>query len=660
MDPLLDLVIHENFGISASCRKTTQKSTKAPDIKNVAGVLALALRLDIPVLAESGNTHLERSNLASGKLSFSHAPILEHDNFVKIIAIGWEDSEDVLDLRMWPTLILEFAEYGTLEESFNLDDTDKCWQNKVSIVTDVATGLFWLHECDVVHSDIKFQNVLIFDRPGSDVALSYRAKICDFGFALDVNTLRTQEQEYALLEGFTAPYAPEAESPILLHLLTKLEPRSIIDHNDEDETSNIPDLEVVLGLALPTAVRRTIISDFLQVLERYDSGAGDSGQSAAAKATYQLYLAHHIGFGCELSTKRALQYLSESASLGFEEAQRSVYAVYAALVGETPSAQQANAKHWLSEGVVEGDRACLQELRIVDAVTYEAVMNSSARRQAMFAWSGFSFDDDFIDSYDVRDISQYISNKKDSGEPIEEDIGAGMTWLHYAVFAGSLDLATRLVDGFNVPIDVQNSEGQTPLWVASLAGNFEISNFLLLEVLMPDQFVEQTANKLQINGADINGQDAQGFTPLHYAVYRSGNIEEEPSVTALLDLRANPLLLDEDGNTPLDLSIYELKPFHLTSLLACPSLTAIPSHEVRNALANAFGIWVSQIKHHRLRCGSVHSRERIAQMVQFLHTDEIVSLYIANRLSDSVRSMMPMLGPRKTLPGKSSNFRTRH
>lgn len=269
------MIIHENYGVSLASQNATQISIEAPKIESVAGIIALALRLGVPVLAESGNSRVERTDLAAGVSSrtaifklqenlvelqqtvpvyggrlvvskhlpkayaeeesrrydalvkdiicLSHAPISAHENFVKIIAIGWEDAEDIVYNRVWPVLILEFAEHGTLEDFFELDDIDNSWETKLSICSDIAAGLCWLHECQILHSDIKSQNVLIFERLDSNKSPPYLAKISDFGFALDMNALKGCGQENVLLEGFTPPCAPESGSPIPLSLLTKVD-----------------------------------------------------------------------------------------------------------------------------------------------------------------------------------------------------------------------------------------------------------------------------------------------------------------------------------------------------------------------------------------------------------------------------------------------------
>jgi serine/threonine protein kinase len=271
METSYDLVLHDNYGLS-SAEASSQRSTKTPEINSVAGVVSLALQLGVPILNQSGNSRLERTNLAAGVSSktsvfklqsyltglndtnstyggklvvskhvpkghaesesqrydalardmvfLSHDPVAQHNRFVNIIALGWEDAEDVVENRIWPVLLFEFAEYGTLEDFFDLDDTDKSWDTKQAICRDVAVGLEWLHACHIIHSDVKFGNVLMFRDADSTF---YSAKLSDFGFALDVDALEASGREAARLDGFTPPCAPEADTLIPLNLLTKFD-----------------------------------------------------------------------------------------------------------------------------------------------------------------------------------------------------------------------------------------------------------------------------------------------------------------------------------------------------------------------------------------------------------------------------------------------------
>ncbi|KAF3910478.1 Ankyrin-2 [Dactylellina cionopaga] len=794
MEADYDILIHENYDVGVDSEETAQKSTKAPYISNVAGLVSLALSLGVPVLRDSGNATIERASIAAGASSrasvfklqgelieiaatgaayggklvvskhlpkgyvenesqrydalvrdilfLSHAPIREHDNFVKIVAIGWEDAENVAHTRIWPVLILEFAEYGTLEDFFKLDDTDKSWDSKNSICIDVAAALSWLHDCRIVHSDIKPGNVLISRNQRSDKSVPYQAKISDFGFALDIDALEASGRETAVLDGFTPPCAPEVGSEIPLALLTKVDvfsygllvgrvfldgdqifseapritsfsPRDVMDEferkfkrlgihehpqidlvrniigmttlivpesrssmkdaldaisnsavrttssqtsqassvEEQDQLIAVLKIEDVWALGLYADTRRTIFADLLQTLQSYirESQETESKeQELSSNIAYQLYLAHLIGFGCEESTEKALDYLHLSARLGSHDAQKEKYGNQAALSVMISSTELEEIIHWLTEAAMQGDKSCLQELRSLDGTAYETIVASADRRRILCERSGFIFSSEFIEINNLDDVGELISAILESGDPIDVDIGGGLTWLHYAVFMDNLEMASRLIEEFNFPVNVQNSKGQTPLWIACLSGNYEISTYLISRgadagiesntgsnplhhlPVFEDRHVENIASLLVEHGANINGQNALGYTPLHYAVSGSGNLEEEPSVSVLLRLGGNPLLADNDGDTALDSALYAMRVSYLEMFLESQSVKAVSATERNKILANAFGNWVRQMKHHRIRSGSSKYLGRIRHLVQLLHTDEVVFEYIIN------------------------------
>ena len=111
-----------------------------------------------------------------------HAPLARHPNLVRITQLGWEPDE--LNLGQFlPTVSTEYALYGSLK-SF-LATWEVSYVLRRHIILGVAEGLFALHQCSIVHADVKLDNVLIF--PHDNEAYPFIAKLSDFGFAMDTS-----------------------------------------------------------------------------------------------------------------------------------------------------------------------------------------------------------------------------------------------------------------------------------------------------------------------------------------------------------------------------------------------------------------------------------------------------------------------------------------
>ncbi|KAH6891535.1 hypothetical protein B0T10DRAFT_605779 [Thelonectria olida] len=134
--------------------------------------------------------------------ALSHPPIREHPNIVDILDLGWEtDPKDWI--VKWPVLILEYADQGAMtaflaQMKFSLETMTK-------LCLDIARGLTTLHDCGIIHGDLKMDNVLIFTNTGvsSGSINRYTAKLADFGASL-------VELDGTRLPSFTRPWnAPE-------------------------------------------------------------------------------------------------------------------------------------------------------------------------------------------------------------------------------------------------------------------------------------------------------------------------------------------------------------------------------------------------------------------------------------------------------------------
>jgi protein kinase-like protein len=107
-----------------------------------------------------------------------HGPLQKHPNIITLLGFGFEpgfyDDSDV-----WPVLTLEYAEFGSLadlqERNLSLRAT-----TKANLCLDVALGIQALHECDIIHGDVKSENVLVFPHKER----GYIGKLADFGYSV--------------------------------------------------------------------------------------------------------------------------------------------------------------------------------------------------------------------------------------------------------------------------------------------------------------------------------------------------------------------------------------------------------------------------------------------------------------------------------------------
>jgi serine/threonine protein kinase len=98
-----------------------------------------------------------------------------HPNIARLLA--W--STNIFSFHQPLTLLMELAE-SDLARLLADDGVQVSSSGKYSICHDIAAGLDALHDCRLVHSDLKPENVLIFRHKGRIVA-----KLADFGLSID-------------------------------------------------------------------------------------------------------------------------------------------------------------------------------------------------------------------------------------------------------------------------------------------------------------------------------------------------------------------------------------------------------------------------------------------------------------------------------------------
>ena len=111
---------------------------------------------------------------------------LRHRNLVSLYGCTSRHSRELL-------LVYEFIPNGTVADHLHGDRADSgllTWPIRLSIAIETATALCYLHASDVVHRDVKTNNILLDN--------SFCVKVADFGlsrlFPTDVTHVSTAPQ----------------------------------------------------------------------------------------------------------------------------------------------------------------------------------------------------------------------------------------------------------------------------------------------------------------------------------------------------------------------------------------------------------------------------------------------------------------------------------
>jgi serine/threonine protein kinase len=117
-----------------------------------------------------------------------HTPLREHPNILSILGYGWRQSGQA----PMPYIVVEYAMFGSLRQY--LAESERSLRTKIIMAGDIAAGLNSLHQCDIVHGDLKLENIVVlqsWDRPPGTIA-----KICDFGHAIVLSGDKKHQKYY--------------------------------------------------------------------------------------------------------------------------------------------------------------------------------------------------------------------------------------------------------------------------------------------------------------------------------------------------------------------------------------------------------------------------------------------------------------------------------
>ncbi|KAF2823777.1 hypothetical protein CC86DRAFT_59943 [Ophiobolus disseminans] len=169
----------------------------------------------------------------------SHPPLQRHKNIVHVLGFAWiQDNQFLTDVqdrqvgnvgerREWPVVVTPKAQHGSLHafmrsEMFRIVPVSL--RAKLSLCADVLNGLKALHECDIVHGDVKCANVLIYDDSASGTAENWQAKLADFSNSIALNEEEDRGQPFvgSMIRG-TEPYnAPEVTDNVEINNFSSL------------------------------------------------------------------------------------------------------------------------------------------------------------------------------------------------------------------------------------------------------------------------------------------------------------------------------------------------------------------------------------------------------------------------------------------------------
>ena len=152
----------------------------------------------------------------------NHPPLRGHLNLIQLFGYGWE----FLDFGFLPFIVLEFADFGSLDQ-FLISRVDKLSvAAKLNICMDLLSGLDTLHFCDITHGDVKLENVLVAANDADPEG--FIVKIADFSHCV-VDSPRSKDN---WILGTTMCAAPEVRTTIPPCFLLNDGSLAIFSHSD--------------------------------------------------------------------------------------------------------------------------------------------------------------------------------------------------------------------------------------------------------------------------------------------------------------------------------------------------------------------------------------------------------------------------------------------
>ena len=390
-------------------------------------------------------------------------------------------------------LIMEYVTGGSLWSLLKDKTKDISWEQRYRIGLDVAEGLSYLHDRDIVHGDLKSENILL-DRNG-------RAKVTDFG----TSALKSEESTHGTWGGTYCWAAPEtflteknskaadvySYGMVLWQLGTRKNPfETVIGLLQICKHITAGNLEVI-SADTPPQLRKVIEKCWLP--EPPLKKETDRDQRPAMSKVRYLIERSYYDF-LEKASEHEVPSLEESKEVS-KEKENTVSAREQELLNQVEKLkkelEEEKQKHDEKEKEKEKEKGSEASLGIVSVPKITSASVATVNQITS------------VDTSGKKSNSITTPAKVTSVVPLPQPI----TPIQKAISLGNLDKVLELLkNGLDVNEHSPSKDRLTALHYAVIYNQSNIVQVLLA------------------NGADINVVDYAGYTPLH-AVAQHGHKE---------------------------------------------------------------------------------------------------------------------------------------